>query len=262
MTALVKEMVYWITERENMRVRKEAGGTWPFSTDPKMANNRYTNVRREDDKVTKWIAENMRYPRENLSKWMCLARMFNYIPSLLDIKNSVPEWDVTAIVEVLDRRIEAKQKTWSSAYMITTCGKRMNKVDYVVDHVSDRVPDVEDKQTCEEAYYKLLTVDGLGSFLAGQIIADLKNTSGVGLFSAPDKQRFSVPGPGSLRGLTYFYGASVTVTGYNAAIERAWQLVKPELPIELQDLSMSDFQNCFCEFGKFMRGYGRNRYGN
>jgi hypothetical protein len=259
---LVKELVYWITERENMRVRKEAGGKWPHSTDPVMANNRYTNVRREDDKVTKWLADNWRYPRADLTKWMCLARMVNYTPSMEEIQRATRFWDPEIIAEVLWERADRGEKVWSSAYMITTCGKAMDKVTYVVDHVSDNVPEVVDCPTLAEAYEKLRTVNGLGSFLAGQIVADLKNTPGVGLFNAPDNTTFSVPGPGSLRGLTYFFGASITATGYNRAIGSAWQLVQPELPIGLQDLSMQDFQNCFCEFSKFMRGYGRNKYGN
>ena len=258
---LVKELVYWITERENMRVRKEAGGKWPFSKDPTMANNRYTNVRREDDKVTKWLADNWRYPDSELTKWMCLARMVNYIPTLEHLPRSAP-WNADAIADVLGELIDTGGKVWSSAYMITTCGKKMDKVSYVVDHVCSNVPEVDTCATLAEAYAKLTKVDGLGSFLAAQIIADIKNTPGTVLASAPDWYEWSAPGPGSLRGLSAFFGTSITVTGYSTAIGRAWQLVQPHLPNDLQDLSMQDFQNCLCEFSKLVRGYGRNRYGN
>lgn len=243
-----------------MRVRKEAGGKWPFSTNPLMANNRYTNVRREDDKITKWLAENWRYPRADLTKWMCLARMVNYIPSMEEIQTATKIWNPEAIAEVLWERIDRDEKTWSSAYMITTCGKRMDKVTYVVDHVCDNAVEIKDCQMLAQAYAMLTKVDGLGSFLAAQIIADVKNTPGTELAYAPDYLTWSAPGPGSLRGLSAFFGTSITATGYNRAIGSAWQLVQPHLPDDLQDLSMQDFQNCLCEFSKFMRGYGRNRY--
>lgn len=259
---MLQKLVYWIKEREQMRIRKEAGGKWPFSEDPVMANNRYTNVRREDDKVTKWLADNWRYPREDLTKWMCLARMVNYIPTLEEIKNRVSEWDAPLIQYTINVRIRGGEKTWSSAYMITTCGKKMDKTDYVVNWVSDKAPEVSDYTTCGEAFKKLVTVDGLGSFLAGQIIADLKNTKTSGLASARDFNTFSVPGPGSLRGLSALYGMTITPQLYLNAIWTAWDYVEPLLPPELQDLSMQDLQNCFCEFSKFVRGYGRNKYGH
>ena len=52
----INEVVYWINEREAMRICKEAGFPYPYSTDPVMAHTRFTNVRREDDKVTKYLA--------------------------------------------------------------------------------------------------------------------------------------------------------------------------------------------------------------
>jgi hypothetical protein len=257
----VNLLVYWITEREAMRQHKEAGLPWPHSPNSIMANNRYTNVRREDDKVTKWLALNWRKAGPDLTKIMCFARMVNYIPTFEEIGRLV-KWEPDRLAEVLWERIDRGEKTWSSAYMITTCGKKMDKVEYVVDFVCDNVPEVTDAGTCAEAYDRLRTVDGLGSFLAGQIVADLKNTDGIRLRRATDWYTFSVPGPGSLRGLSVFFGTSVTPAGYNMAIAKAWQLVQPHLSKDLQMLSMQDFQNCLCEFSKFMRGYSRNKYGN
>lgn len=260
---MLHKLVYWIKEREQMRIRKEAGGKWPFSEDPVMANNRYTNVHREDDKVTKWLADNWRKPNAELTKWTCLARMVNYIPTLEEIdKDSYHEWGTFDIAETLRERVARGEKTWSSAYMITTCGKKMDKIDYVVNWVSDKAPEVSDYTTCGEAFKKLITVDGLGSFLAGQIIADLKHVKTSRLATSPDFNSFSVPGPGSLRGLSALYGKTITPPLYANAIWVAWDHVEPLLPPELQDLSMQDLQNSFCEFSKYVRGYGRNRYGH
>ena len=266
----LKEMLYWINEREAMRVRKEAGEKWPFSKDPIMAANRFTNVMREDDKVTKWLAENWRTPHskhENLPTAMVLARMVNYIPSLQAIGYPLT-WQPISILAALKARAATGAKVWSSAYMITTCGKRMGKEEYVVYWVCDNAMPLNEKimaaSTLQEAYNLLRKVDGLGSFLAAQVIADLKNTAGTSLSQAPDWHSWSAPGPGSLKGLSAFWGITVTPSNYEFCITEAWATLKPELPAELQNLGMQDLQNCFCEFSKYARikdGTGRARNG-
>ena len=256
------ELAYWITAREEMRKHKEAGLPFPHHADPLMANHRYTNVRREDDRTTRWIADHWRTPHhrsEILTRAMCLARMVNYIPTLEEVGYPEP-WDSEYIAETLYDRALAGYKVWSSAYMITTCGKKMDKVIYVVDHVCSNVPEVTACPTLVLAYKKLREVDGLGSFLAAQIIADLKNTPGNSLSEAPDWHSWSAPGPGSLRGLTALYGYPVTEATYQPHIEKAWQEVKPRLSKDLYDLSLQDFQNCLCEFSKYTRGSFKSNY--
>src|SRR5215204_698940 len=85
-----EELRYWINEREYMRIKRfdptyDGPDGPPWSEDPAMANVRYCNVRREEDKVTKWVAENWRNnhadsPRLTLA--MVLARMVNWPDTL------------------------------------------------------------------------------------------------------------------------------------------------------------------------------------
>lgn len=56
--------VHWIIEREKIRIKKETGEPFPWTEDPILKAYRFCNVRREDDTVTKWIAENIRKPYE------------------------------------------------------------------------------------------------------------------------------------------------------------------------------------------------------
>jgi len=68
-----------------------------------------------------------------------------------------------------------------------------------------------------------------------------------------------------LRGLEAYFGGRVTSSGFAYAIGQAWANVKPLLPEDLQDLHMQDFQNCLCEFSKYIRvkegnGHVRNKY--
>jgi len=266
------EMVGWMLEREAMRRRKEElGGVFPYSKDPVMAYTRFTNVRREDDKVTRWIKENWRTPyanHPNLPVAMVLARMVNYIPSLYEINFPVV-WIPKDIIQKMKAIAGRGDKLWSSAYLITTCGKRMGKEEYVVDHVCTAVIPLQERilaaRTCEEAFNLLRSVDGLGSFLAAQVVADLKNVPTLPLAHADDWYTWSAPGPGSLKGLSAFWERNVTPASYQFYIERAWERVRPLLPSDLQNISNQDFQNCFCEYSKFVRiksgGQARNRYG-
>lgn len=263
-------MAYWIVERENMRIHKEAGLPWPHSQDPILANNRFCNVRREDDKVTRWIRTHMSHNRDGFElERITLCRLLNNIPTL----EALPvEWDsidmLDDVVEILYGRKNRGEKVFGSAYVVTTCGVSMEKIDYVERVVRDvwlesdewfwncRVGDNDSPAgsfTCEEAHAQLTQVDGLGSFLAAQIIADLKNTPGHMLASASDWDTWSAPGPGSLNGLTAFFGAKITPRNYQAAMTSAWNEVRPLLPAHLQDLHMQDYQNCNCEFSKYHR---------
>lgn len=263
-------MAYWIVERENMRIHKEAGLPWPHSQDPILANNRFCNVRREDDKVTRWIRTHMSHNRDGYElARITLCRLLNNIPTL----EALPvEWYgiemMDEVVEILYDRKNRGQKVFGSAYVVTTCGVSMEKIDYVQRVVEDAALEAYGWEwsnrvggsvfpagtfTCEEAHSQLTEVDGLGSFLAAQIIADLKNTPGHMLAFAPDWLTWSAPGPGSLNGLTAYFGTKITPRTYHEAMTTAWNEVRPLLPTHLQDLHMQDFQNCFCEFSKYHR---------
>jgi len=120
--------------------------------------------------------------------------------------------------------------------------------------------------SCAAAAQALQGIEGIGSFLSAQIVADLKNTPEHPLFSAVDKHTFVQHGPGSLRGASWFhYGCAEGVTPANwpekfaeirKYVDANWpSIVVP--PIDNQDL-----QNCLCEFDKYMRvssGAGRSK---
>jgi hypothetical protein len=265
----VEAVVYWITERELMRQRKEAGARYPFSQDPVMAHTRFTNVRREDDKVTKWLEANgWRNDVPELPQRLTLARMVNYIPTLEEFEG-FHEWEEDEIMEILMERADRGEKVWGSAYTITTCGRLMSKEEWVVQHVCAGVralgPLPNSVRTLDAAHKWLMQVNGLGSFLAAQIVADMKNTKGHQLAHAPDWHSWSAPGPGSLKGLSWFHGIQITPSTYRWAITTAWQAIMPLLAPQLQDLHMQDVQNVFCEVSKYARikenrGHARNKY--
>jgi 5-hmdU DNA kinase, helical domain len=46
----------FIAERERIRCRRAAGEPPPWTADPILREWSFTNVRREDDRVTRWVA--------------------------------------------------------------------------------------------------------------------------------------------------------------------------------------------------------------
>lgn len=276
-----QQMVYWIIERENIRLKKEAGDPAPWSSNPVMQETYFCNINREDDTVTRWIRENWVCPvttgdlgeelptGETFDFSMIVARIFN-LPDCLGelmqpIDGYLKQWLEHAVWVFTDRK-ERKVNIWNGAYIISTNGKKMDKSSYclmLLKNIAQSPKITYNCTTLADAHIELMKVEGLASFLAGQVVADLKNTIGHPLYSAPDKWTFSAHGPGSLRGLTWFFEEDVKPKNYQAKIKEAYEILEWELPERILDiLCMQNLQNCFCEYDKFMRvsnGTGRSK---
>jgi len=130
---------------------------------------------------------------------------------------------------------------------VSTCGVSMDKVDYVERVVNDVEKRIISMVRCDWAFQKLRTVDGLGSFLAGQVVADLKNDRY--LVDAEDWHTFSVMGPGSKKGLDFIFGGGTNERNYEDRISTLELLTRGTIP----KLHRQDLQNCCCEFSKYIR---------
>jgi hypothetical protein len=275
-----EHLVYWIQEREKIRLKKEQGLPKPWSDDPVFQRTYFCNVSREDDRVTKWIRDNWSPTAigwENYEYAMVLARFLNWPETLdyLDATKGIPSPEV--IHKWLVARAElVKCKIWGNAYVITSHGLKMPKVAYLCERVLPAAYELLGAGRWQGAYAlgpntlaarhaQLMQLEGLGSFLAAQVIADLKNTKGHPLEEAPDWFEWSAPGPGSLRGLTWYFGESqARFFKYEKLINIVFQGVQQFIP-DLQKVlrgGMQDLQNCLCEYDKYMRvlnGTGRSK---
>jgi hypothetical protein len=245
----------------------------PYSADPIFQTVRFCNVHREDDKVTKWIRKYWNKADDPAWKFV-LGRMLNLPESLAYLVLGQFERGGLTDAKILLKDWRAKgHKVFTSAYTISTCGKPMDKIDYVFDVVNE-VRQVEETapidwplvvSDCEWMYKELTYIDGLGSFLSAQVIADMKNTTGHHLETAHDWWTFVAPGPGSIKGLQAYFGDRVTHTTFKSFFDRCRVEVDPLIPEYIPKISNQDFQNCLCEFSKYMRvkltnGHVRNRY--
>ena len=258
MTSNQKQFIYWVTERENIRLLKEQGSPKPWTDNKVMQETYFCNVNRENDKVTKWIRRRYKTIRPytgNDEFNMIVARLVNKPESLKEMTWPFPHWEPY----MQDRFLETMSKSgsWGSAYIVSTNGKKMKKHDYILEILRKAFEDLQFinfNSTLEEAHIALMGIRGLASFLAAQVVADLKNTEGHPLHEAVDWYSFSAQGPGSLRGLTWFFEEPVTAKNYHVKIKEAYDIIEFELPDRILDiLCFQNLQNCFCEYDKFMR---------
>jgi hypothetical protein len=235
----------------------------PWTADPVMATVRFCNVHREDDKVTQWIRTYFNRAEDPTWKFV-LGRLINSIGSLNHCRLAPTPAEA---IELLKDWRECGNKVFSSAYIVSTCGAKMDKLDYV-GRVCEQTEQVLRGNsnlgtTLKEAHIWLRGVDGLGSFLAAQVVADMKNTTGHPLYDAPDKKTFVAWGPGSLKGLSAFWGQNITPQKFEPFFDECRRLVMP-LICGVPFIDAQDFQNCLCEFSKYVRvkngGYARNKY--
>lgn len=258
----VQGFCYWIQERENIRVLKEACAPKPWTHDPIFQQFSFCNVRREDDKVTKWIKNNWRSAPRNdqealdtLPFAMCVARHINW-PETLEAIGYPFVWHPEKIRAIMKRRRDQGHKIYTGAYLVSTNGVSMDKIDYSIDRVLtpvfNGIRKAKKGETLESYWKHLLQFDGFGSFLAAQVVADLKHTRV--LDDAPDWMSWAALGPGSIRGLHRFHGRDHTKSLSQkqglAELLEAQKIVQDTLGMHL---NLQDIQNCFCEYDKYQR---------
>lgn len=256
-----KELCKFIKEREAIRVKKERGDAQPWTKDPILATYRFCNVHREHDRVSRWICDKWREPNAGLADlWfaMVVARLLNLPDSLAVVGLPLP-WKPMKFAKILSERKAKGLKNFNGAYIVSTNGRAMDKVEYLTLRVLEPLwaarkhirPTKGD--TLEEFHMRLMKFDGMGSFMAAQVVADMKYVPP--LLDAPDWQTFAAPGPGSRRGLNRVMERPVE----QAWPGKSWHVALGELHMAvgalLPDLELhaQDLQNCLCEFDKYER---------
>lgn len=252
-----------------MYARKEAGVKKPWTTDKIIQSFRFCNVYRELDKVTKWIAVNWREPHwgdPDLWFAMLVARKVNYINSLKDIGYPVP-WSAEQFKKAIGSRIARGQQVEGGAYMITAgTGKKwigQPKYIFLADAVfgpmwKERASIRPNKHDTLASFHARLEKSGLtvGSFIAGQVVADLKYVRP--LHDSTDWWTWAAMGPGSMRGLNRVIGLPVEQKWKQGPwLERLQELAALIEPLvrkaSMARLHNQDLQNCLCEFDKYER---------
>jgi hypothetical protein len=287
--AAVKLLEYFVAERQRIYLAKQADKPKPWTKDRILQQYSFCNVFREQDRVTIWVKDHIRKPySEHPHLWwmLCAARLFNWPQTLeaLMATKSLGAWphktnSVWSTSTALTTLKKIKGKVFTGAYIVSTNGLRMDKASYVVERVllplwkgrNEIRALLKPELTLASFHAELSLFNGMGSFLAAQVVADYKHCQGQHLADAPDWYTWAASGPGSRRGLNRMYGRDITAPWK----EREWlaalapvrgvvnsALHKAKLIPKEAEICMQDTQNCLCEFDKYVRtknGEGRPR---
>jgi|19_taG_2_1085344.scaffolds.fasta_scaffold00082_24 hypothetical protein len=264
---------YWIREREDIRKQRADGVDKPWTDDWVFRQTFFCNVRREDDRVTKWIRENWTPKdfdsRADYEASMCIARLINWPKTLEMIKSSVVAKNWSHMEYLLCQARDNKIKVWGGAYVVTTHGRKIDKITWLVDTCRDvynyprwgNLP-----TTLRDAHAALKQLHGFSDFMAAQVIADFKNTVSHPLATAEDWWTWAAPGPGSLRGMRWFFGEKVAKCHFMPRLcEVEDHLHLDGVFNDVGVIHCQDIQNCLCEYDKYMRvlfgtGHSKRKY--
>lgn len=255
--------LYWVTERESIRLKRKRGLPRPWTDDAILQNYKFCNVRRMDDRVSQWLYNNWYKPYKdhpNMLTAVTLARQLNNTDSLAEV--GFPEvWNPTVVEKILNERVKQGKKNFSAAYMITgTLGG--TKVEQIVHkvvtpiHVAcSKTSKLANTNSMIETWRNLLPFAGFSSFISGQVVADLR----WGLTGGWYDRKFWAPmGPGSKRGMNRLLGrpfvTPVKQEEFYEFLEQQIQFCKSELEHSISSrMEAIDVQNTLCEFDKYER---------
>jgi hypothetical protein len=260
-----EDFVAFIAKREAVRVNREAGRPWPWTTDPILQKYKFCNVHREDDTVTKGFARIVRTSHESdPDLWFALVvarRAVNWPDTLAELGYPVP-WNPDRFLAVIHRRQSAGEKAFEAqAYKLMVSGQSGEQAHLQVEMVLNPIWEKRDfyrprpGDTLSSFAARLSEGPYMGGFYAGQVVADLKY---VQLQDAADWWTFAVSGPGSRRGLDRVLGRTPRKYWGEAAWYKEFRVYFDTVrgPIEQATglrLHAQDVQNCLCEYDKLCR---------
>lgn len=215
----IDRMCYWIRERHQIYLKKEAGLPKPWTDDEVMQQYFFTCPYRENDKTTRWFRENVREPlRDSYDVLMAtiIFRWFNWIDTgerlwtygegIDGCCNLLQKWNHNIALAILQRvRDHLGYKIFTGAFMINSPGGKP-KLEAICERITKVWEDREQLlakamtwKTLEQAHKDLTKYEGLGGFMAYEVVCDLRYTRL--LENATDKDTWCHIGPGATRGL-------------------------------------------------------------
>jgi len=268
-------LLYFIWEREAIRLARENGHSAPWTKDPVLAKYKFTNIHRSDDRVSQWVIDKLIEPAtargdEHLWFTLLIARLINWPPTLQALINKgvipcAPEnFDADMFEHTLERIKNDGKKVYSGAYMLYPTkmepgGNKSKAVaKYIIgsavenaDNISAALWNADGVMSIERFVAELSKCFGISTFIAGQVAADLTYTG----MDIEDLFTYAPIGPGSSRGLNYLLGKQPFATWkqkeFNAELSNIFSQIVEHL--EIVDMTLHDVQNCMCEYSKYCR---------
>jgi hypothetical protein len=284
----VQRFIAFIHEREQIRIRRERGDKFPWTTDRILLQYRFTNIHREDDRVSKHYQKTIRQRYEHdaivvpatvLYRWFNRPSTCDFFFNQSDLMSNMSPFEQyieTKDIDNLKAILKLMPPPHVTGAFIIQGKQGYTKGEGVLEYFNDwcTKPWREEWQRWNDSQPVLLEdvynwirqhATGLGSFMGAQIVADLKYIPL--LMNTVDWHDWAAPGPGSMRGLNMVLDQEPTSSWNPAMWLTALQALNEEITPTLLELGIGklhnqDLQNCLCEFSKYEKtrlGLGRPR---
>lgn len=280
----------YLNEREEIRLRKEAGFSYPWTDDPILRTYKFTNVRRHFDKTSDKLRE-MFYKdhfQDDARAILMNCALFRYFGTWEFAEaigwQEYDTFDFDGIKDLAESRLANRERVFTGAYVITNQGISAPKQEVVVDYflrdlyrVTPEVVQIaRTTQSWEKTSDRMRQIGGFGGsgFMTKEVLLDTTYTafwehSAHREFSYPaDWETWTPIGPGARRGAARLLGDdTASQLTEKASMEVIQQIGGWQEMLWQHDgkLVPTDIQFAFCEFDKYERvrlgqGKPRSRY--
>jgi hypothetical protein len=265
---------YWkfAVERNNIFLKRLQNPSGPWTSDPILIQNRFTNIFRAADRVSQYLIGLQYedpYNAEDIFFKTILFKIFNKIETYRHLERELGGISASSFLrkrydELLTFRMAQNHKNYSGAYIMPSVGrvfghrlKHSNHLALIDMMMQNRLHEsVQACKSLEEVYNLLLSYPSIGHFLAFQYTIDI-NYSTLTHFSEMD---FVVAGPGAKNGILKCfeslgeYTFEDVIRMMTEKQEEECQRLNIPLPtLWGRKLQLIDCQNLFCEVDKYLR---------
>ena len=269
----------------------------PWTTDQVLRDFRFTNIRREHDKESKWVIEhitsNPELSYEDKLLNVILFRLYNKheTAELISMPfkfSETPDWNPEWYRSLFEAALVEDPKRVFFTAAFHTVGmkntlKRVTGESYapmrILKFIKILINEglVDDIKACtnqQEVYQTLTDYNGIGRFLAYQFYVDMTY---IAEFPFSENE-FTVAGPGCVMGLNYLFEDRDDMSYeeclfwlrdnldrlFVEELGKDWDAKRVfwDLPEEDRCFNVMSLENCFCELSKYIRakdGTGRPR---
>ena len=271
-----ERLLDFMSRREMLRLRKEQREPWPWSDDDILNTYKFTNVKREHDRTTRWMRQNWTRPNESRPHGEIIfnCALFRYFGTqeFAAALGWQHEWRPDDVAKLARRRTALGLRVFTGAYIIPTLGQRGPKGDAVARFVLTPLWEAREElaevavgtrswRATAERMRRLPGFGGTG-FMTKEVLQDVMQTPV--LADAIDRNSWCPAGPGARRGLNRLAGRPVTKVVSEpellAEMRALFKRAQDTLPSWMPEIELHDIQFQLCEFDKYERarlGEGR-----
>lgn len=263
---------YWVNERHAIYVRRSEGAPKPWTEDPILQTYKFTNVFRQLDRGTVWLTDNFIGPHADDDTALLMFnigwyRLFNWTGTG-DLIGWQTNWRPKTVTKRL-KSAEAKgDQIFTGAHIVWSEGG-IPKIDGIIQQCNELwrkrvylVSIARYTRTLRGTFDELTQIRGIGSFIAYEIVSDLRHTRL--LTDARDINTWANVGPGAMRGLRRL-DPKITPKEALPAMIGLLARSRTSTLSHVPDMELRDIEHSLCEFDKFCRikfgeGKTRSRY--